>query len=211
MRVPVIGVTGPIASGKSTVARFIAGDRGALIDCDALGARALETAEVRAKLVDEFGAGVLDRAGAVSRPKLGRIAFSSDRDLERLNRVVRARLKRIITDEVLKRRANAEYIVLDAVLLFQYKFRFKVDYVVATRASLAMRVKRTIARDRISRAEALARIERQKSLEAGWAKADVVLVTDGPIARVKSEAVRIRNRFLARSRGRRRESKCRRS
>ena len=202
MRVPVIGITGPIASGKTTVARFIAGSRGALIDCDALGSRALETAEARAKLVAAFGAGVLDGAGAVSHAKLGRIVFSSDRALERLNRIVRARLKRIITDEVLKRRVRAEYIVLDAVLLFQYKFRFKVDYVVATRASLATRVKRTIARDGISRAEAVARIERQKNLEDGWARADVVLVTDGSIARVKSEAVRIRNRFLARSRGR---------
>ena len=84
MRVPVIGVTGPIASGKTTVARIIAAAGGALVDCDALGARALEAPEVRASIVDAFGAGVLGAGGSVSRAKLARIVFASDRDLERL-------------------------------------------------------------------------------------------------------------------------------
>ena len=105
MRVPVIGVTGPIASGKTTVARIIAAAGGALVDCDALGARALETPEARSSIVAAFGAGVLGAGGAVSRRKLARVVFASDRDLERLNRIVRAPLKRIITREVLKRRS----------------------------------------------------------------------------------------------------------
>ena len=198
MRVPVIGVTGPIASGKTTVAKIIAGGEGALIDCDALGARALEAPEVRRKIVAAFGAGVLGAGGAVSRKKLARIVFASDRDLERLDRIVRAPLKRIITREVLKRRVRAPYIVLDAVLLFQYKFRFKVDYAVVTRASRAKRVARIMRRDGVSRAEALARIERQSDLESGWAKADVSIATDRKLARVRSEAERVRDRFLAR-------------
>ena len=210
MRVPVIGVTGPIASGKTTVARFIAGDRGALVDCDKLGARALASAGVRRDLVAAFGALILNRDGAVNRSKLARVVFASDRALDRLNRIVRPSLKRIITEEVLKRRAGAEYIVLDAVLLFQYKFRFKVDYVVVTRASLAARVRRIMERDRISRAAALARIERQRDLEEGWRRADAVLATDGSIARLKSEAVGIRDRFLARAGEGRRDRRCRR-
>ena len=211
MRIPVIGVTGPIASGKTTVARFIAGDRGALVDCDALGARVLEAADVRKELVAAFGAIILGPGAAVSRSKLARVVFASDRNLERLNRIVRARLKRIISDEVLKRRVGADYIVLDAVLLFQYKFRFKVDYAVLTRASLATRITRVMRRDRISRVEALARVERQRKLEDGWARADVVLATDGSLERVRSEAERIRNRFLAHSRAIWRNSRCRKS
>ncbi|MGD1048486.1 MAG: dephospho-CoA kinase [Candidatus Krumholzibacteriaceae bacterium] len=211
MRVPVIGVTGPIASGKTTVARLIAGDRGALIDCDQLGARALDAGDVRRKLVAAFGARILGPGGKVSRRRLARLVFASDRDLERLNRIVRPRLKRIIADEVRRRRAAAPYIVLDAVLLFQYKFRFKVDLAVATRASRARRLARIMRRDRISRAEALARIERQRGLESGWAKADVVITTDGPLARVRSEAGRIRERYLAHSRATRRKARCKRN
>jgi len=208
MRVPVIGVTGPIASGKTTVARLIAGGSGALIDCDELGARALEAADVRKRLVAAFGARILGSRGKVSRRRLARLVFASDRDIDRLNRIVRPRLKRIITDEVRRRRAEAPYIVLDAVLLFQYKFRFKVDFAVATRASGARRLLRIMRRDRISRAEALARIERQRGLEDGWAKADVVIATDGPPARVRSEAGRIRERFLACSPAIGRKARC---
>ncbi|MCX5753724.1 MAG: dephospho-CoA kinase [Candidatus Krumholzibacteria bacterium] len=211
MRVPVIGVTGPIASGKTTVAKTIAAAGGVLIDCDALGKRALEAPEVRKGIVAAFGAGVLGSGGAVSRRRLARIVFASDRDLERLNRIVRTSLKRIITDEVLKRRVRAPYIVLDAVLLFQYKFRFKVDYAVVTRASRRMRLARIMRRDGVSRSEAAARIERQRKLESGWAMADASIATDGPLARVRSEAGRIRDRFLARPMTAERKARCRRS
>jgi dephospho-CoA kinase len=211
MRVPVIGVTGPIASGKTTVAKIIAAAGGALVDCDALGARALEEPGVRASIAAAFGAGVLGAGGAVSRRKLARVVFESDRNLERLNRIVRGPLKRIIAGEVSRRRARARYIVLDAVLLFQYKFRFKVDYAVVTRASRERRLARIMRRDGVSRGEALTRIERQRKLESGWAKADVSIATDGSLARVRAEAGRIRDRFLARPKTTGRKAQCRKS
>jgi len=198
MRIPVIGVTGPIASGKTTVARIVAGAGGALVDCDALGARALELPEVRRAIAAAFGDGVLGTGGCVSRRKLARVVFASDGDLDRLNRIVRGPLTGIITREVMKqRRARARYIVLDAVLLFQYKFRFKVDFTIATRASRTRRLARIMRRDGISRREALERIERQRALEGGWKRADVSLATDAPLARVRMEAAGIRDRFLA--------------
>ena len=197
MRVPVIGITGPIASGKSTVARVIAARGGALIDCDALGARALDAVDVRRRLVAAFGAGILGPRGSVSRRKLARVVFQSDRNLDRLNEIVRRRLKRIISEEVMRRREDAPYIVLDAVLLFQYTFRFKIDYVIATNSSPARRARRIMRRDGVSRAEALARIERQRKLEEGWRRADVVIGTDRPLTRVRRDAARVRDRFLA--------------
>jgi dephospho-CoA kinase len=211
MRVPVIGVTGSIASGKTTVARLMAGDCGALIDCDELAGRALAAREVRTKLVAAFGARILGPGGHVSRRRLARIVFARDRDIDRLNRIVRPRVKRIITDEVRRRRARAPYIVLDAVLLFQYTFRFKVDFAVATRASGRTRLARIMRRDGISRAEALARIERQRRLEGGWAQADVVISTDRPLARVRRDVVRIRERFLANRSTNRRKVRCKRN
>jgi dephospho-CoA kinase len=211
MRVPVIGVTGPIASGKTTVARIMAARGGALVDCDALGARALEVPAVRDSIVAAFGPGVLDARGAVSRRMLARRVFASDRDLERLNRIVRAPLKRIITEEVRRLRVRAPYIVLDAVLLFQYKFRFKVDYAVVTRAPRAKRIARIMRRDGVSRRDAIARIERQTKLEDGWARADVSISTGGSFARVRSEAAGIRDRVLAMHTTTGRKARCRRS
>jgi dephospho-CoA kinase len=211
VRTPVIGITGPIASGKTTVAKIVAAAGGALVDCDALGARALEDARVRRAIVAAFGRRVLDARGGVSRRKLGRVVFADDRALERLNRIVRGPLKRIITREVMARRARAPYIVLDAVLLFQYKFRFKVDCAVVTRASRATRLARIMRRDGVSRREALERIERQRTLEGGWATADATIATDGSLERVRTEAARIRDRFLARPAATGRNARCRKS
>ena len=209
MRVPVIGVTGPIASGKTTVARIIAAAGGALVDCDALGARALELPAVRRSIAAAFGGAVLGAGGSVSRRKLASVVFASDRELDRLNGIVRAPLTRIITREVMKRRARARYIVLDAVLLFQYKFKFKVDLTIATNAPRTKRLARIMRRDGVSRGEALERIERQRPLEGGWVEADVSLATDAPLARVRLRAERIRDRFLADRMMTRRKTRCR--
>jgi dephospho-CoA kinase len=207
-RVPIIGVTGPIASGKTTVARFIAGTRGVLIDCDSLGHRALEYRDVRDELVAAFGNEVLAPSGAISRKRLSRFVFASDRALARLNRIMRPPLKRIITEEVLRDRARALYIVLDAVLLFQYKFSFKVDCVVVTGASLETRLKRIMRRDGVSRAEALRRIERQRELHDAWTRADVRMSTDRSLSKTRSKAIAIRDRFLARYGATRRNVRC---
>jgi dephospho-CoA kinase len=207
MRAPVIVVTGGIATGKTTVARVIAGRRGRLVDCDELGHRALADLAVRRRIVAAFGPGVLTRSGGLSRAKLARIAFSDDRCLRALNAAIRPRLRRLVTDEVAHLGARAEYIVLDAVLFFQYRFTFEVDRVIVTEAPLETRLKRIMRRDGYTREEALLRIARQRALEAGWARADVVLETDRPVAAVAGDARRIRDDVLREYATRRREKR----
>jgi dephospho-CoA kinase len=196
MRTPVIAVTGGIGSGKTTVARVITGSRGTLVDCDALGHRALEHVEVRRKLVRFFGREILTPAGRVSRKRLARLVFADERNLHRLNAIIRPRLRSIISEEVRRRAARAEYIVLDAVLFFQYRFTFKVDRVVATVAPLETRLRRIMRRDGFSRAEALRRVERQEKLELGWAKAEARIDTDRPLPAVQRDARRVRDEIL---------------
>ena len=200
-RAPVIGVTGPVASGKTTVARAMAGRGSALIDCDRLAHRALDDPLVKWRLVSAFGGEILTTGGRVSRRRLRQAAFADERALARLNRIVRAKIRSIISAEVRRARARAEYIVLDAVLLFQYKFKFEIDFAVATRAPAAERTRRIMRRDGVSRAEARRMIERQRRLEKGWAKAEAVIRTGAPLSRVRREARRLRDEFLARRRG----------
>lgn len=200
MRKPIIVVTGGIATGKTTVARIIAGRGGHVIDCDAIGHEALEREEVKRSIERIFGDRVLTPAGRVSRVKLGRAVFSDGRMLDKLDGIIRPVLKEMIRDEVFTLRRTARYIVLDAVLFFQYKFRFKVDLVIRTLASREMRTKRLMARDGMTRKEALERIERQGRHEKGWSLADMSVRTDKPITRLNERVSRIRDRLLA-SRG----------
>jgi dephospho-CoA kinase len=207
-RVPIIAVTGGIASGKTTVAKLVAGRRGAYIDCDALGHRVLAYREVRRRLVAAFGGEVLAPSGAISRRRLGRIVFSSDRNMARLNRIVKPSLTRLIAAEVRKRRERARYIVLDAVLLFQYTFSFKVDCVIVTRAPRRTRLARIMRRDRVPKAEALERIERQRAMRTAWQRADIRVSSDRPLSEMRGVAAAIRNRVLARCRGDGRSVAC---
>lgn len=166
------------------------------MDCDKLARGAYADKHLKEKLAQAFGPDVLTRAGNVSRSSLGRLVFSDDRSLDTLNRLVRPFVKEIISGEVRRLRHDAPYIVLDAVLYFQYKFRFKADLVVCAQAPLETRIKRVMRRDGISRREALMRIERQAPLERAWSGAHRVIATGGPAGLVERAAERIRDRFL---------------
>lgn len=206
MRAQLIVVTGGIAAGKSTVARAMAGSRGAYVDADVLAHRAYEEPGCRRALGEKLGPGVFRGDGSVSRRRLAEVVFSDQRRLEALNRIVRPYVKRLVSERIAVLRRAADYIVLDAVLFFQYRFRFKADLVVLVRAPEEVRIRRMMRRDRLTRRQAFSRIERQRPLYDDWDRADVVIETDFPIERVRQEAVRIRDGFLARARrSRRRE------
>ena len=196
MRAPVIVVTGAIASGKTMVAHILAGRGGTVVDCDLLAHRALEEIELKEKLVRAFGSSVLTSSGRISRAGLGRIVFSDDSKLNLLNQMVRPFVKRIISDEVMKLKACSSYIVLDAVLFFQYKFKFKVDLVISTVASEETCLRRIMRRDGLSRKEALMRIERQRPLYNDWSGADLTVNTDGSRERIVRVVAGIRDCFL---------------
>ena len=196
MRKPVMVVTGGIATGKTTVARALAARGGRVIDCDRIGHEALDSKDAKREVVRAFGEGILTPSGRISRKKLGRIVFEDESNLDLLNRTIRPFLRRMISAEVMHRRKSADYIVLDAVLYFQYKFRFKADLVVRTIASKRVRLERLLKRDGMKRDEALDRIARQESLADEWRKADISIRTDRPVERVIENACRIRERFL---------------
>ena len=198
MKAPVIVVTGPIASGKTTVAKVIAGKEGVLVDCDKIGHQVINREEVKIRLTEYFGKDILDKSGRVVRKKLAEIAFSSPRMVAKLNRAVKPVLKREITSIVLSLREKSRYIVLDAVLFFKYKFRFKVDLVVVTMVSPEIRLKRLMRRDGVDEAHARKRIEIQSELEDDWDRADYVVDTSRPLREVLDDAERIRKEFLAR-------------
>ena len=104
MRKPVIVVTGGIATGKTTVARALAADRGSVIDCDRIGHEVLDTKDVTRAVARAFGKGILTPSGRISRVKLGRIVFADQSKLDLLNRTIRPFLKRMISAEVMWRR-----------------------------------------------------------------------------------------------------------
>ena len=155
-----IGVTGLMASGKSTVARRFQ-ERGAeLVEGDLLGWEVLRRASVRDAVAAAFGPSVLDRDQAVDRAQLGRIVFRDPASMERLNAIVQPELLRRIR-EVLES-GGAGVRVLDAALLTYWRLEPELDGVVEVVAPDEARIRRLRLARGYADAEARERIQGQK-------------------------------------------------
>lgn len=155
-----IGVTGAMASGKSTLARRFR-DRGAdLVDGDALGWEVLRLPEVRVAISESFGADVMDRQGHVDRARLGAIVFADPDGMTRLNAIVQPKLLervRAAMDE-----PGSGVRVLDAAMLTTWRLEPTLDGVIEVVASDDERARRLRAARSYSDEEARGRIQGQK-------------------------------------------------
>ncbi len=155
-----IGVTGVMASGKSTLARRFR-DRGAdLVDGDALGWEVLRLPEVRVAIAEAFGDDVMDRQGHVDRARLGAVVFADPDRMSRLNAIVQPKLLervRAAMDE-----PGRGVRVLDAAMLTTWRLEPELDGVVEVVASEDERARRLRAARSFSDEEARGRIQGQK-------------------------------------------------
>jgi dephospho-CoA kinase len=190
----VTGLTGGLASGKSTVARVLAEHGVPVIDADAVSrGQVLPGSAVLAAIAREFGAGVLAPDGTLDRRALGRLVFGDPDRLARLNALTHGR----VLDEIARRLAviaasGCRGAVVESALLFEAGLDGALDRVVAVIAPADERVRRAQARDGLSAEEALARIASQVPDEVRAARAAIVVANDGAI-----EALVARSRALA--------------
>ncbi len=183
--VPVVGLTGGIAAGKSTVSERLRARGAHVVDADRVGHRVLmRGGEARAAVVGAFGAEILDGSGEIVRPRLGRLVFGDPERLAELNRLthppMRERMRREI-DEVRARPSPPPFIVLDAAVLFEAGWDALCDEVWTVSTSPERALERLVARNRLSPEAARARIDAQLGNEEREARADRVIRNDGTL------------------------------
>ena len=185
----IVGVTGGIACGKSTVSKLLSKKGAIPINSDAIGHQLLKRGSpVMGALLEAFGADILDESGDVSRPKLGAIVFDDKVARERLNAIMhppiveksRSEANRLVTEE-----ANC-VVLIDAPLLIEANSQDTVDIFVVVTASthiqLQRLLERAIAQNRLpSQAEAQARIDSQMPVSEKVKYADFVIENDGTL------------------------------
>jgi dephospho-CoA kinase len=155
-----IGVTGAMASGKSTLARRFR-ERGAdLVDGDALGWEVLRLPEVRVAIREAFGDDVMDRQGEVDRARLGQIVFADPDRMSRLNAIVQPRLLERVRAAL--EAPGALVRVLDAAMLTTWRLEPELDGVIEVVASEDERARRLRAARSFSDLEARGRVQGQK-------------------------------------------------
>jgi dephospho-CoA kinase len=176
----VIGLTGNIATGKSTVVRMLEDMGAEAIDGDALvhtlmGPDSPLAPAIRA----EFGDEAINPDGSVNRPALGRVVFSDPAKLRAL--------EAITWPPVLERKRAAihepgpDVLILDAIKLFESGMAEDCDEIWVVTAPREQQIARVMARNNVDRAEAERRIDAQPPQEEKVARADVVIANAGTL------------------------------
>jgi dephospho-CoA kinase len=196
-----VGLTGGIASGKSTVSQFLRQEGAFIIDADRIAHRViLKGGEAYRPVVEAFGRAILDQSGEISRKKLGEIVFNDPEMRISLNRIVhphvfeKADLEKA---EIARRHPNA-IIVFDAALLIETEAHLKMDWILLAYVDRATQIDRLIRRDGLSPAEAGRRIAAQMSLDDKIPFANEIIDNRKPLADVKEEVGRIYRRLQER-------------
>ena len=176
----IIGLTGGICSGKSTVSHMLAKLGATVLDADEIGHEALKPdTEVWHKVVAAFGRQILTATGDIDRNKLGKIVFDSAESLSQLNRIMHPRMYEMIKVQLEQyRKQGTRAVVLEAPLLIEANWTSLVDEVWITVAPEPIILKRLQERNSLSTPESLVRIHSQMSNEERLKHADLIIDTD---------------------------------
>ncbi len=197
----ILGLTGGIGSGKSTVGNFLAEFGCGLVDADVCAREAVAPGtEGLAGLTGRFGPGILRGDGTLDRARLRTVVFTDPDSLDFVNALLHPLIGRIIAERLA--RPEGAYTVLMAPLLFEKGLDRLTDRVLCMDIGEEVQIARTMERDGCSREIAAAIIRRQWPAERRRARSDDVLVSDFPTLAELKEAVRaLHRKYLALSGG----------
>ena len=157
----IIGITGSIACGKSTVSNYLKSKGYIVIDADKIGHEALDDDYVKEKLILAFGNEILED-NKINRQKLGELVFGNSSNLNVLNSIVHPEIRKKILEKIDKNN-DKELIFIDVALLFEAKFDDLVDKIIVVYVDKNTQLTRLMKRNSISKKEALSRIVSQMS------------------------------------------------
>ena len=189
----IIGLTGSIASGKSTVSNMLKEMGYPIIDADLVARIVVEKGtNALQKITEVFGEGILTPDGELNRPKLGEIIFSSPAQRKQLNDImhpaIRAEMMRQKEDMI---QAGHPVIIMDIPLLFESKLQSYVDKIIVVTVSEETQLKRLMARNNYSMEEAKARIHSQLPLSIKEKGADAVIYNNSSLESTREQLEKI--------------------
>jgi dephospho-CoA kinase len=185
----LVGLTGNIASGKSTVSQMLS-ERGAtIIDADVLARRAVERGTpAYQRIVARWGDAVLAPDGHLDRAALRGIVFSDPQELEDLNAIVHPEVERMRDALVEEARERGDRIVVcDIPLLFERHLGENFDRIILVDAPRPVRLQRLVKERGLREAEAQDMITAQMPAELKRARADIVIDNDGTLTKLEQD------------------------
>jgi dephospho-CoA kinase len=169
----IIGLTGGIGSGKTTVARYIAAQGIPVYIADEEAKKVMNTPEVLSLVANTFGDSVLEN-GVINRQKLAQLVFNAPEKLQQLNNIIHPKVKQDFENWVQKHH-NHPFVIKEAAILFEsgsYQF---CDKIITVTAPENVRLQRVIQRDSVTEDQVLARMQNQWKEEEKIALSDYVI------------------------------------
>ncbi|HJQ19566.1 MAG TPA: dephospho-CoA kinase [Gemmatimonadaceae bacterium] len=189
----LVGLTGNIASGKSTVAQLLS-ERGAtIIDADVLSRRAVERG-TRAfdAIVHRWGTSVLEPDGHLNRAALRRVVFGNAKELEALNEIVHPEVERLREIRIDEARGRGDRVVVcDIPLLFEKKMADRFERIVLVDAPRPLRLERLVLDRGLRETEAMDMIAAQMPAELKRARADFVIDNSGTLTQLEKRVTEV--------------------
>jgi len=183
----LIGLTGNIGTGKSTVARMLAKQGAHTIDADKVAHEVMRSGTpVHRRIVEAFGPDILTPGGEIDRKRLGAQVFADAAALKELEALVHPATLQAIQRHV--RATSADVVVIEAIKLFEAGLADVCDSVWVTACRSEQQVHRIMVGRGLSRAEAEQRVRAQPSQEDKIARADVVIDTSGTLSQTREQA-----------------------
>jgi dephospho-CoA kinase len=186
----VIGVTGGIGSGKSTVSKILASFGAQIIDADILARQIVEKGQKALKeIVNYFGDSILDSEGNLNRRKLSAIVFKDKHKLEALNKITHNHVAEKIIEKI-NAMKDSEIAVVDAPIPIEHGFIDVADEIWVVVADKEVRIKRVMERSGLTYNEVEDRINSQLSDEFYKSISDVVIINNGSFEELKQQVTK---------------------
>jgi dephospho-CoA kinase len=188
----VIGVTGQLSTGKSTVSALLAQSGAAIINADLLAHRALRrNGACFKKVVRTFGNEILNK-GEIDRAVLAKIVFADKAKLKKLEGIIHPFVIKETRRQVgLFRKSGKRIVVLDVPLLFETQMDRGTDFTIAVKASRAVQLIRIAQQGKIERLEALRRMRSQLSMTEKARRADMIVNNGGTLEQTEKQVAKI--------------------
>ncbi len=198
----LVGLTGGLASGKTTVAGMLARRGAIVVDADELSRRAVAPGTPGlTRIAEVFGDGVLDPSSCLDRSALARIVFQDEQKRRMLESIVHPEVFRLLGEVVNRYRDTDEILVFDAPLIVETGFDRACDFLVVVSAPTAEQVARVSRTRGMTVDQARARIASQASAPDRESRADIVLRNDGTVNELEDKVEALWKELQARGAG----------
>jgi len=181
----IIGMTGGIASGKSTVSDYLKKMGIEIIDADEIASKIIEERKVINNIVEEFGENILS-GKKINKKKLRKIIFEDKEKREKLNNIMHPSILEKVKEYIKKYEKN-KIVIVDMPLLYEVGFEKEVDKVIVLYCSAEIQLSRIMKRDNVEYEEAVNTIKSQFDIRDKIKKADYIIENNGTKEELKSK------------------------